>query len=94
MAVSYFSEQTWQGRDGRGSGSEPASVVACTLAVGIAMALVQVGWVSPLLAGTVLLVAVSTLRNKVEGAQKTAAKEVPACPETLQEPPRPEKGQP
>jgi hypothetical protein len=91
MHVADFSEQT-QKREGRGPGSEPTPwmpLVVCILAVGMAMALVQVNWASPLFGGTVLLVVVATLRNRVEEAQERASKEAPACQET----PGPDEGQ-
>jgi hypothetical protein len=99
MDVSYFSEQTPEKREeGRECGSEPTPLmplVVCIFAVGIAMALLQVSWASPLFGGTVLLVAVATLRNRVEEAQETtAADEAPACQELLQVPSGPDEGQP
>jgi hypothetical protein len=97
MDVSYFSEQTPQEHEGRECGSEPTPLmplVVCILAVGVATALVQVSWASPLVGGTVLLAVVATLRNRVEEAQETAAKEGPARQETFQAPSGPDKGQP
>jgi hypothetical protein len=95
MDVSYFSEQTPQERDGRQRGSEPTPLMpllVCILAVGMAMALVQVSWASPLLGGTVVLVVVATLRNRVEEAQQTAVEEGPGSQETFQAPSGPDKG--
>ena len=89
MAVSYFSEQTPQEREGDGCGSEPTPLVPlvlCILGVGVGMALVQVSWASPLFGGTVLLVAAAAFRNGIEEAQEMAASEAQASPETLQEP--------
>lgn len=97
MDVSYFSDQTTQEREGRERGSEPTPLmplVACILAVGMAMALVQVSWARPLFGGTVLLVAVATVRNKVEEARETASKEVPVCQETFQAPSGPDEERP
>jgi hypothetical protein len=87
MEVSYFSEQTPQERERRERGSEPTPLmplVICILAVSMAMALAQVSWAGPLLGGTVLLVVVAALRNKVEEAEENAAKEAPARRKTLQ----------
>ena len=91
MADSYFSEQTPQEREGSGCGSEPTPLmpmVLCILAVGVAMALVQVSWAAPLLIGTVLLAVVATVRNGIEDAEETDAKgrEVHALPEMSGQP--------
>jgi hypothetical protein len=89
MTVSYFSEQIPQECEGRGCGNEPTPLMplaACTLAVGVTMALLQVSWASPILGGTILLVVVAALRNRVEEAQ--------ASQETFQESSRPDEGRP
>ena len=96
MDVSYFSEQTPQEREGRGCDSEPTPLVplvACVLMVGMMMALLQVSWASPIVAGTVLLVVMAALRNRIEEAQQMAAREAQASQETPQKPSRPEEGQ-
>lgn len=97
MNVSYFSDQTTQEREDRARGSEPTPfmpLVVCILAVGMAVALAQVSWARPLFGGTVLLVAVATLRNKVEETQETAVEEVPVCQEAFQAPSGPDEGRP
>lgn len=95
MAASCFYKPTRPARKGECCGSEPTPLVPlalCILAVGVATALAQVSWASPLLGGTALLVAVAAFRNGIEKAQpEVAARETQSPPETLLEPSRPAK---
>ncbi|MBV9998090.1 MAG: hypothetical protein JO015_03150 [Verrucomicrobia bacterium] len=95
MAVSCFYKPTRPEREGERCGSEPTPLVPlvlCILAVAVATALVQVSWASPLLGGTVLLVAVAAFRNGIEDArQEVAATEAQSAQATPPEPSRPAK---
>ena len=96
MDVLYFSEQTPQERDGRGRGSKPTPLMplaVCILMVGVAAALLQVSWASPIVAGTVVLVVAAALRNGVEEAEAAAASEAETPQQTPQEQARPDEGQ-